>query len=75
MRKDDDDDEMEVVWSGRDELLPPRASRPGDTWTRPRRMYVLKPKAPPDEGECVSQPSVPEESQATQPPNLNKEIV
>lgn len=32
-------DELEVVWSGRMELLPPRPTKPSDTWQPPRRLY------------------------------------
>ena len=32
-------DELEVIWSGRMELLPPRPTKPSDTWQPPRRLY------------------------------------
>lgn len=37
------DDEFEVVWSGKDELLPPRPTKPGDTWVKPSRLYNRRP--------------------------------
>ena len=37
-----DDDEYEVVWSGRDPLLPPRESKPHYTWVEPRRIWNKK---------------------------------
>lgn len=33
--------EYEVVWNG-GELLPPRPTKPDDTWTPPRRLYNRK---------------------------------
>lgn len=33
-----DDDDLEVIWSG-GELLPPRPTKPGDTWQAPKRLY------------------------------------
>jgi hypothetical protein len=39
----DKDEELVVVWSGRDELLPPRDTQPDLTWQPPRRLYNKKP--------------------------------
>lgn len=46
-----EDVEYEVVWNG-GELLPPRDSKPSETWQAPKRLY--KKTAP--EGEIESQP-------------------
>lgn len=35
----DDGVEFETVWSGADELLPPRSTKPDLTWEPPRRLY------------------------------------
>lgn len=41
----DKDEELVVVWSGADELLPPRQTKPDLTWEPPRRLYNRKPPA------------------------------
>ncbi len=38
------EEELEVVWSGGMELLPPRDQRPDPTWTPPKRLYNRKRK-------------------------------
>lgn len=38
------DGEFEVVWSGRDELLPARDSKRLEPYTPPRRLYTKKPR-------------------------------
>ncbi len=38
----DKDEELVVVWSGADELLPPRETKPDLTWEPPRRLYNRK---------------------------------
>lgn len=35
----DNPDDFEVVWSGRDPLLPPRNTKPDIAWEPPRRLY------------------------------------
>ena len=37
-----DDEELVVVWSGKDPLLPPRDSAPDDLWQAPKRLYNLR---------------------------------
>lgn len=39
------DSEFEVVWNG-GPLLPSRLTKPGDTWTRPHRLYTRRPLSP-----------------------------
>lgn len=34
-----EEEELEVVWDGKDPLLPPRSQHPDDTWTAPKRSY------------------------------------
>ena len=34
-----ENDEWEVIWSGRDELLPSRPTKPDDLWQAPNRLY------------------------------------
>ena len=36
------DDEYEVVWRGKDPLLPPRDSAPDDLWQAPKRLYNMR---------------------------------
>lgn len=40
----DNDEELVVVWSGADELLPSRETKPDLTWEPPRRLYNRKQK-------------------------------
>lgn len=35
----DDDDNLEVIWSGKMPLLPDRPTRVGDTWRAPKRAW------------------------------------
>ncbi len=37
-----DPNDYEVVWSGKDELLPPRTSHPDPTWEPGKRLYNKK---------------------------------
>ena len=37
-----DDEELVVVWSGKDSLLPPRDSAPDEFWVRPKRLYNMR---------------------------------
>jgi hypothetical protein len=39
----EDEIEYETIWSGADELLPPRDTQPDLTWQPPRRLYNKKP--------------------------------
>ena len=36
------DEELVVVWSGKDPLLPDRPTKPNETWTAPRRLYKMR---------------------------------
>lgn len=42
----EDDIEYEVVWSGKDELLPPRDQHPDPTWTAPKQQVNKNRKQP-----------------------------
>ena len=46
-----EEDDLEVVWSGGMELLPPRDQRPDPTWLAPKRKYTKKVDNPSEQGE------------------------
>ena len=49
-------DELEVVWSGKDELLPPRDQKPNFTWVAPKRKYTRKDGSDAGQGERKGRP-------------------